>query len=306
MAADREPLGEKVQLVLDTLLDDVRRNRYMPGDQIPTQVELMALFNVSRGTVSKAIQELQRRGVLVATRGSGTTVVSLDGAPAELDEGPDGPGVDPTWMTLQSRFEAALEEQERVTIDMASFTNENGTKALLRALEKVRPSKARPQSLQVRVVVTEPSLRLPFPCRADGVEDERLGRRLSSITRRSAINLAAALEQLKWDRRVPEVGWEFRTVPILVSHKTYLLNGTEALTGQYVFRSRPQDFPVPGDADGRTETLEILDVAGSGVRLARHLSRPDGQEQDPGFQGCVLAFETMWKWLAKPSTLGEQ
>lgn len=45
-----------------------------PGDQIPTEQEIMAIFSVSRITVRQAIGQLVASGVLVTRRGRGTFV----------------------------------------------------------------------------------------------------------------------------------------------------------------------------------------------------------------------------------------
>jgi DNA-binding LacI/PurR family transcriptional regulator len=45
-----------------------------PGQMLPTQKELMGHFGVAMGTVQQALGRLQTRGVVMSTRGKGTTV----------------------------------------------------------------------------------------------------------------------------------------------------------------------------------------------------------------------------------------
>lgn len=53
--------------------------RLTPGQQLPTEQQLIDNFNVSRGTVRRAVQQLVEEGLLVRRQGKGTFV-----APAQL------------------------------------------------------------------------------------------------------------------------------------------------------------------------------------------------------------------------------
>lgn len=55
------------------LLKDIREN-YKPNDIIPAEGEIEKLYNVSRITVRRAIEELGKEGVLVKKQGKGTFV----------------------------------------------------------------------------------------------------------------------------------------------------------------------------------------------------------------------------------------
>ena len=60
----------------------VRDGTYRPGDQIPTEPELCRIFDVSRITVRKAIEDLAREGWLVRRQGRGTFVQMTAARPA--------------------------------------------------------------------------------------------------------------------------------------------------------------------------------------------------------------------------------
>ena len=47
---------------------------YQPGDRIPSEANLIQEFGVSRPTVARALQDLQRRGLVNRRRGAGTYV----------------------------------------------------------------------------------------------------------------------------------------------------------------------------------------------------------------------------------------
>lgn len=66
--------SERYKIVREQILDEIKRGVYAPGDAIPKQIELAERFQVSRGTVRKALEELVRGGVLIATKRKGTVV----------------------------------------------------------------------------------------------------------------------------------------------------------------------------------------------------------------------------------------
>lgn len=69
--SSHEPLY--VQLA-NRLADEISRGRLPPGKKVPTEVELTAMYGISRVTVRQAIQLLTSNGQLVSHRGKGTFV----------------------------------------------------------------------------------------------------------------------------------------------------------------------------------------------------------------------------------------
>jgi GntR family transcriptional regulator len=67
------PLYGKVE---EVLAGEIARGEYQPGDQLPTEDELLARFGVSRITVRRAVQNLIQRGVVEIRRGRGTFVLA--------------------------------------------------------------------------------------------------------------------------------------------------------------------------------------------------------------------------------------
>lgn len=59
----------------EAIATEIAQGEYRPGDQLPTEDELLQRFEVSRITVRRAIQNLVRRGLLEIRRGRGTFVV---------------------------------------------------------------------------------------------------------------------------------------------------------------------------------------------------------------------------------------
>ena len=67
----------------ETIAAEIAQGEYRPGDQLPTEDELLQRFQVSRITVRRAIQNLVGRGLLEIRRGLGT-FVQLPRIEAEL------------------------------------------------------------------------------------------------------------------------------------------------------------------------------------------------------------------------------
>ena len=68
----RKPKHRAIQ---DTLLQEIGSGRYRAGDQLPTEFALAERFQVSRPTVSRALQELVRLGLVNRRAGHGTFVL---------------------------------------------------------------------------------------------------------------------------------------------------------------------------------------------------------------------------------------
>lgn len=62
-----------VQLMKE-IKDLIQKGEYEAGDQIPTEIELSEIYQVSRITVRRTIEELCTQGVLVKCQGKGTFV----------------------------------------------------------------------------------------------------------------------------------------------------------------------------------------------------------------------------------------
>lgn len=72
MAGSAVAGGRLYQQIVSDLREQVRRGELGPGDQIPTETELMERYQVSRNTVRKAVDILTSAGLLdtVTTRGT--------------------------------------------------------------------------------------------------------------------------------------------------------------------------------------------------------------------------------------------
>ena len=62
--------------IRNLLVESLRRGEWLPGAAIPSETELAARFQVSQGTVRKAIDELASENLLVRRQGKGTFVAT--------------------------------------------------------------------------------------------------------------------------------------------------------------------------------------------------------------------------------------
>lgn len=60
--------------IAETLRNEIKNGNFKPGDQLPTEEELCRLYNVSRGTIQKALNLLVSEGIISRRRGIGSFV----------------------------------------------------------------------------------------------------------------------------------------------------------------------------------------------------------------------------------------
>lgn len=66
--------GPKYLSLVEKLSKDIEAGTLMPGEKLPPQRDIADMFGVTIATVTKAISEASRRGLVVAKKGSGTFV----------------------------------------------------------------------------------------------------------------------------------------------------------------------------------------------------------------------------------------
>ena len=71
--------------VADALEARIEQGEYSVGEKIPTEIELMEMYSVSRNTIREAVQSLVSAGVLVVKQGDGTYVRSNNRFDANMD-----------------------------------------------------------------------------------------------------------------------------------------------------------------------------------------------------------------------------
>jgi GntR family transcriptional regulator of arabinose operon len=72
----------RYHVIRESIREEIAARRYGPGERLPSDAELGTRFEVSRLTVSRALRELERQGLVQRKAGSGTDVRAGD-TPAE-------------------------------------------------------------------------------------------------------------------------------------------------------------------------------------------------------------------------------
>lgn len=72
-----------VDLTADRIIKYIRENNLEPDDKLPTEQELVELFQVSRSTLREATKLLVSRNILSSIRGSGVFVSRKRGVPTD-------------------------------------------------------------------------------------------------------------------------------------------------------------------------------------------------------------------------------
>lgn len=81
IAAIYAPLYQQIK---DLIVQALERGEWKPGAMIPSELELAARFQVSQGTVRKAVDELSTENLLVRRQGKGTFVATHHEARAQF------------------------------------------------------------------------------------------------------------------------------------------------------------------------------------------------------------------------------
>ena len=79
----RDSLSKQVSDKLESMIES---GAYQVGDRIPTEPELMDMFQVSRNTVREAVQSLTWAGILEVKQGDGTYVRSTNRFQANMNQ----------------------------------------------------------------------------------------------------------------------------------------------------------------------------------------------------------------------------
>ncbi len=74
------PFAAKHRQVFEIMRNRIEAGDYQPGDRIPSEALLIREFGVSRPTVARALQDLERRGLVSRRRGAGTYVSKRNGS----------------------------------------------------------------------------------------------------------------------------------------------------------------------------------------------------------------------------------
>ncbi|MFJ9245456.1 GntR family transcriptional regulator [Streptomyces sp. NPDC101776] len=273
------------QEIADALRDRIRTGDLRAGDRLPTQADLAEEFGVERGAVRQALRLLQEAGLL--------TNVSK-GSPPRIAEPSPVPGEpQPTMVALAPRLSEAF-TKPNVRLDAACLTAESLMLAVGESVRLIHEGRARPTSVDVRVLLPSREIALAFPVSVeDRGDDDPVHQRWLTMRNAQAQVLQHNLLALRATHGI-DVHVTFRALPFTPPIKLYLLNEEEALLGYYVLDEREEEY--------NSETLEMYDALGSQSVLFSFL-RQAGQRDAAFVEQSQKWFDALWETITTDLTL---
>jgi DNA-binding transcriptional regulator YhcF (GntR family) len=273
------------QEIADALRDRIRTGDLRAGDRLPTQADLAEEFGVERGAVRQALRVLQEAGLL--------TNVSKGSPPRIAEPAPVPDRPQPTMVALAPRLSEAFMEPN-VRVDAACLTAESLMLAVGESVRLIHEGRARPKSIDVRVLLPSREIALAFPVPVEGRgEDDPVHQRWLTMRNAQAQVLQHNLLALRATHGI-DVHVTFRALPFTPPIKLYLLNGQEALLGYYVLDEREEEY--------QSQTLEMYDALGSQSVLFSFLQQA-GQRDAAFVEQSQKWFDALWETITTDLTL---
>jgi DNA-binding transcriptional regulator YhcF (GntR family) len=268
------------QQIANQLRAAIKTGKLQPGDKLPSQPEMARRYGVARETVKAALRQLAVERLTVSRQGSGVYVR----AQTELPVG------------LRPHVEAAF-ERPHVSIDFAGFSGETLANTLGEVLDKVRAGRLTPESISVRLMLTDTTAPLVLPCRADSkADDPAVRKRSDRITRRAVDSIVAGVEELGDLGLVQSATAEVRVHSAAPLFKLYIINNEEAFFGFYPVLEH--NVRIGG------ESVAIFDPMGKDATLFHH-SVNDDSDTSTGPKYVEQArtwFDSVWRTITREYT----
>ena len=228
------------------------------------------------GMDTRALEVLRNERLIVTRQGSGAFVRAQTQRPVEL----------------RPLIEAAF-EHEHVAIDFAGFSGETLRDAIAEALDMVRAGRSAPETISVRLLISDMSVPMALPAlAATGADDPTVRKRAERITRRAADGIIDQVQELADLGLVKSATVEVRTHSIAPTFKLYMINGREAFFGFYPAIRREVTI-------GR-EPVEIFDLMGRDATLFHYAVDEDEASHGTQFvESARLWFNSVWDSVAR-------
>ena len=248
-----------------------------PGERLPSQTDLAERYGVARMTIQQSLRILREEKLIVSRQGSGVFVRERTARP----------------VGLRPHVEAAFEKPE-VQIDFSGYTAETLHTAIQEPLDKIRNGFLTPQSIRLRLLLSDTSVPMALPSRAGDHpgDDPSVRGRMERTARRYAGGIADSVAELAQLQLVQQASVETRVHSCSPLFKLYLINGTDLFFGFYPVREH--DVTIDGDQ------VPIFDPMGKDTELFHHTGG------DPDSMGTLYIseasrwFDSIWTTIAHP------
>jgi DNA-binding transcriptional regulator YhcF (GntR family) len=264
------------QQIASKLRAAILTRKLAPGDRLPSQPELAARYGVARETIKRALDALRSERLIVSRQGSGAFVRAQTQRPVEL----------------RPHIEAAF-ERSKVSIDFAGFSGETLRDALAEVLDKVRAGRLAPESISIRMMLSDMSVPMALPARADTRSDDPdVRKRSDRITRRAVDAVIDQVHELAELGLVPAATATVRVHSAAPLFKLYILNEEEVFFGFYPAVERT--ITIKG------EQVPIFDLLGKDVPLFHYAITDDDASHGTQFVESARAwFDSLWNTVAR-------
>jgi DNA-binding transcriptional regulator YhcF (GntR family) len=267
------------QQIADALRAAILIGRLASGDRLPSQLALAQRYQVARETVRSALRILDRDQLIVSRQGSGAFVRSR---PSQ-------------YLDLRAILRGAFDRQH-VSIDYAGFRGETLSNVLPDALDVVREGRVAVSSLQIRMLLVDPTTQSGMP-RLLGRDPAEVDLRpaLSALTRTAVTKVKTCIDELLAARLITRGSVHVRVHGLGPVFKAYMLNDQQVLFGFYpvsthALRTAQGDVDLYHPSGWEATLFDAND--GSALNLAH---RADG----PEFTGQAREwFESVWDTIS--------
>jgi DNA-binding transcriptional regulator YhcF (GntR family) len=263
------------QQIANKLRAAILTRRLAPGDRLPSQPDLASRYGVARETVKRALEILRAERLIVTRQGSGAFVRAQTQRAVEL----------------RPHIEAAF-ERPHVTIDFAGFSGETLRDALSEALDKVRVGRLAPETIAVRVLISDMTAPMALPARAETQSDDPAVReRAERITRRAADGIVDQVAELGDLGLIRSATVEVRLHRASPLFKLYIINGEEVFFGFYPVVERTVSI--------KGEPTAIYDLLGKDVPLFHYAVTDDDASHGTQYvEASRQWFDSVWSTIA--------
>jgi hypothetical protein len=197
---------------------------------------------------------------------------------------------------LRPHIEQAF-EQEHVCIDFSGYTAETLHGIIAEPLDKVREGRLTPQSIKVRLLLSDMTrpLAIPVATSNDPEASAPVRERMADISARHAGAITDAVQELADLGLVPEATVETRVHGSAPLFKAYVVNDVDVFFGYYpVVR---HDVRIGG------KRTSIFDPMGKDAVLFQHTDDGDPESTGSQFVAQTRAwFGSIWDTIARPSS----
>jgi DNA-binding transcriptional regulator YhcF (GntR family) len=279
--------------VAEALEMEIRAGKFVPGMELPTSVALVERFYLTRSTIERAIFTLAEKGLVEFRNGKTIVMGMTEGRGSDYD-----PTLSAEKMLANCLREAFGERDANVTLDVVNLTGEMLYNVLVPILNGVRSSESdHPSSITVRLLFSDFDTQLVLPSSVENPLDERPQNRLRGLMRRFIIPLEKQLKALQMGGLVQRVDVKIRTIPLMSMTKLYMINGREALSGDYLILKKQVSY--------HDDEFDILDVVIRGGQIFHYLADV-GDERSTNFvHQKRMWFESLWLMVAKELSLSD-